>query len=317
MSLAIIFLFLISCSIFSLNLPELDINPELYKQALINIKNRRINIYTSFKNYEKAIEEINDLLKIDDENSTHYEYVKKEIEFLKKNQDVLNSSKKFQNNLFTESRKQKILDMAYAETDLIEKMKLFKSVLVFESDNAVCKKEIGKIYIEMKKYHTAKKWFKEVGDDEAEKFIKRIEYLENQNVHLMKISMDNDKVVLKDEHIIDEVDNMIKSKNYVDAISLLNREIESRPTNHVLAYRMAEIYFEQQNFTEALKFVERTLLLNSKNINALYMKGEILAKQGKFSAALEIFNRIIKSEQNNSRLYRMASNMIRLLSVSE
>ncbi|MGM0607084.1 MAG: tetratricopeptide repeat protein [Candidatus Muiribacteriota bacterium] len=321
--LYIYFIVLISAGIsaFTYQLPELDIKPELYREALIKQKSRRVEVYRAFSNYSKALEQLNILKEIDEENINHYKYLEKEIKMQNLFSKEENGSEVIQNNhtknnnivIYSKERMRKLIEMANIEKDPVKRIELYKSVLVHEPENKECQIGIGKSYIEINKFFEARKWFVDAGNEE---FLQRIDYIKNSRVHLMKVDLKKsvEKKSVDNKTLDNKINKFIQNKEFESAINLLKTKINEDPANFNHTFRMAEIYISQNKISEAMTYLDLTLLLNPRHANALYKKGDIHKRMGQYNQALKIFHQIQNILPEDSEYYGLAENQIQYLS---
>ncbi|MCK9223880.1 MAG: hypothetical protein M0R46_02290 [Candidatus Muirbacterium halophilum] len=308
-----LYLLIILTSTFSLSLNDLDIRPELYDKAFLTINLKRIHIYSSFGNIEKCKEIIEILKKFDAENSKFYNYLLKETT---KNSYV--EEVKRDNNGFIDisesSTIKKIILMAERENNIIKKIQLYKSILVNQPYNEEIKIEIGKCYIELKRYFTARKWFLKVDSKKSSQYIEKIDYLLNKTVTIMEVSGEKQSDTKRNEKEDIYIEELISKGKKDEAIKELTKKSIKEPANFKYLYSIAKIYSDNNEYRKSLEYIDKVIILNSELYEALYLKGELLSKIGNFPEALVTFKKIANSAPENTKYYRLANNMIKLLS---
>ncbi len=144
---------------FSLDLDNKCIDPKLYKKAFIKINLRRAYIYKSFKNFPKAYEAYQKLIKFDPSKKDYYNFLIDDLKKYQKKYDLFKDFDGFLNYTPNETDRYTVLyKKAKTEKDLIKKIELFKAALREKKDDVLSIKGIADAYYKLKRPKTALKW---------------------------------------------------------------------------------------------------------------------------------------------------------------
>ncbi|HEY9692015.1 MAG TPA: CheR family methyltransferase [Oculatellaceae cyanobacterium] len=93
--------------------------------------------------------------------------------------------------------------------------------------------------------------------------------------------------------IIEQVKNLVKNKNYLKAISELEKILAQHPNDFNIYYLLAKVYANLGKYPQAKKYCEQALSVDSRNIKPYYILANIAEEQGNITEAKVLLKKII------------------------
>ena len=193
-----------------------------------------------------------DLIDFDPENKKFYNYLLKEGDKSKLEKKE-NSNNIGTVQVYNEETIKKLIFAAENETDVKKRIRLYKAVLVHQPDNHFIKTEIGKAYIELKKYFTAKKWFLEADSEVSSQYIEKIDYLLSKSIRIIEVSGNVKKNTEWNKENEIKIENLIAEGKKDDAIKVLVRLSIKEPANYRYLYSIAKIYSDNNEYKKKFR----------------------------------------------------------------
>ena len=102
------------------------------------------------------------------------------------------------------------------------------------------------------------------------------------------------------EHWISKVEQLKKSRNFEEAIKILDKvqEIEKEENNENFWYKKAINYVEIGEYENAKEALEKDLEINPKSYDTFFLMGKILYELKKYEESLECYNKAIEEQDS-------------------
>ncbi len=190
--------------------------------------------------------------------------------------DVSSIEKEDPKTLFEKGQK------LYEEGKYEKALKVFYKIIEKNPNLFLIKMNIGNCYVKMKKYNKAVEEFNWV----LEKLKEKTPDLKgNKNAASLYASIGE---------IYMEKGDYVKAKEY------FTKSIEIEPTNHALAYNVAEILFNMSKIDEAIKYYKLAAKINPKWAKAYLKLGYCYVNKGDTKNAIKYFNEFLSLSKDKN-----------------